>query len=271
MRLQDDTTRSERTSAHGPAEQVGPGRPVPDAPRIGRPGGGDGGGGAPPRPGAGTAGRPGMGWTELLVGAVLFVVFVLSTSFGWVLVSAVQGPEALPLVALTAASIAAAAVLAWSVRVRSLSAFGLRSTSVAWLLVAVVAGALTRLVTLGGSLGYQQIGGGVADPWSVLGGASGYVPSVGMLLVAGLLMPMASELLFRGIGYGGLRRYGIWVAAPVSALLFAATHGAGIAAVSALVLGIVTALLYERSGSLWPAVAAHTAFGLTGFAVATLF
>lgn len=42
-----------------------------------------------------------------------------------------------------------------------------------------------------------------------------------------------------------------------SALIFAAAHGFTVVFPVAVVLGIATALVYHRSGSIWPAVALH--------------
>jgi membrane protease YdiL (CAAX protease family) len=80
------------------------------------------------------------------------------------------------------------------------------------------------------------------------------------LLMAGLIIPFAEELFFRGVLYGWLRRrYGLWIGVVVSALIFAIAHADIAVGVSNLVLGMVLALVYERSQSLWVPVAMHAA------------
>ena len=49
---------------------------------------------------------------------------------------------------------------------------------------------------------------------------------VGMVLIGGLLAPLAEEIIFRGLLYGWLRRFWrVIPAAVVSALVFGAVHG----------------------------------------------
>jgi membrane protease YdiL (CAAX protease family) len=47
------------------------------------------------------------------------------------------------------------------------------------------------------------------------------------------------------------------VATAVSAVVFGLFHGVNVVLPAAIVLGILNAALYERSGSIWPAVVAH--------------
>lgn len=81
------------------------------------------------------------------------------------------------------------------------------------------------------------------------------------IVLASLLVPFGEELLFRGVFYTWLRRWGLVVAVVVSALVFGLFHvinGFNLALlISTIVIGVLTALLYERSGSLWPGMMAH--------------
>jgi membrane protease YdiL (CAAX protease family) len=52
---------------------------------------------------------------------------------------------------------------------------------------------------------------------------------------------------------------GVVLATVVSAVVFGLFHGAPVLIAAAAVLGVLNAILYEKSGSLWPAVAAHAA------------
>lgn len=82
--------------------------------------------------------------------------------------------------------------------------------------------------------------------------------AAGMLLLGGVAAPFAEELLFRGVLYPLLRdRWGLWPAVLTSSLVFAMVHGDVAVGVSAFVLGIVLALVFEYSRSLWSAVLVH--------------
>ncbi len=82
-----------------------------------------------------------------------------------------------------------------------------------------------------------------------------------LLLVAAGLGPLAEELLFRGLVYAWFRRHlGVLPSATLSALIFASVHAIPWLIPSFFAIGMVLALLYERSGSLWPAVVAHGSY-----------
>jgi membrane protease YdiL (CAAX protease family) len=79
-----------------------------------------------------------------------------------------------------------------------------------------------------------------------------------MLILAGIIAPFGEELLFRGVLYTFIReRWGIWIGVFVSALLFGLIHGDLAVGSTAFILGIVTALVFEYSKSLWTAVIVH--------------
>ena len=81
------------------------------------------------------------------------------------------------------------------------------------------------------------------------------------LLVGGALVaPLFEEVFFRGFVFAGLRvRYGWRRAAAVSAGLFAVVHLTPTAIIPIFILGYIFAYLYQRSGSLWPAILMHVA------------
>ena len=96
------------------------------------------------------------------------------------------------------------------------------------------------------------------------------VAVVALYLSACLMAPLTEETFFRGFVFAGIRaRYGFWAGAIVSGLIFGAVHaGTGPAAIPFLaVLGGAFAYLYERSGSLWPAVIAHALNNLLAITV----
>jgi len=93
--------------------------------------------------------------------------------------------------------------------------------------------------------------------------------SAGILIVG--LAPLAEEVFFRGFFYGGLRsRMPVWAAALASGAFFGVIHitTGNLAVVAQLtVLGIVLALLYERTGSLWPPIAVHLVNNALAFTI----
>jgi membrane protease YdiL (CAAX protease family) len=83
-----------------------------------------------------------------------------------------------------------------------------------------------------------------------------------------LAAPLFEEFIFRGVLYGGFRRTLTPAESAVaSALVFAIIHPA-IASGPVFVLGLITAVLYERSRSLAPPIAAHMAYNATLVALA---
>lgn len=79
-----------------------------------------------------------------------------------------------------------------------------------------------------------------------------------MLPLGGFAVPMAEELVFRGLLYRWLRvHWGVAPSAVLSALLFGAVHGQLEVGIGAFLVGIVLALAYERSRSLWPPIIIH--------------
>lgn len=82
--------------------------------------------------------------------------------------------------------------------------------------------------------------------------------------------PVAEETFFRGFLFAGLvRRLGTASSIAISSVLFAVAHVDPALFGPALLSGSVFALVYWRTGSVWPAILAHTAqnavaFGLTG-------
>lgn len=98
--------------------------------------------------------------------------------------------------------------------------------------------------------------------------------SIYALAGAGFLVcvvaPIAEELFFRGFLFGGLRKRGLVVALLVSGVAFGLAHVAS-APIGFIVplgaLGVLLALLYERTGSLYPSIALHALNNSIAFGV----
>lgn len=75
----------------------------------------------------------------------------------------------------------------------------------------------------------------------------------------GILAPIAEELFFRGLIYDWFRqRAPIWLSVLVSSVIFGFAHFDSVGvAVSAFIMGIVLAVAYERTKSLWVSIGIH--------------
>lgn len=79
---------------------------------------------------------------------------------------------------------------------------------------------------------------------------------MGLFLMV-VLAPIVEELIFRGLLYRMLReRWGVWVSVAVSAAFFSLVHH-GMLLSPQLIGGIIFALAYEWSRSLWVSIALH--------------
>lgn len=215
---------------------------------------------------------PALGWTELGIAIVsLLALSVLAGSAA----TLILGHEPATLLALlldTGAAVGAVSI-AVAARVRSPAAVGLKRVDGRWIRIGAAWGVLVWLLNAGLLVGYMAL----TDDWSLpqpwlTDTAGRSVPDlIGVLFAGALLAPFGEELLFRGVGYGALRRYGVFVAATASSAVFGLAHGFSVVLPAALVLGVVAALLYERSGSIWPAVTAHVVNNAIVFVVAASF
>lgn len=244
----------------------------------------------PPEPGGGS--EPGAGLPEgarrrllsfgdvaLVCGATLVlsaVAFVAALAAAAV----VFGPEPpagawtwamLGLFTLEAAAITVS-VYAVLIRRRGLTwgDLGLRPTTGRWVRTALVA-ALACL--LAATVVTPLIDPMFEDPLvdmyvAQLGGGPVTWGSVAaLLLIGGLAVPVAEEVLFRGVIYRWLRQSrGIAVSVAASAAVFALVHANLQVAVQIFIVGAALAYLYERSGSLVPPIVTHVAINLTSLA-----
>lgn len=92
-----------------------------------------------------------------------------------------------------------------------------------------------------------------------------YQPPFGIQVVAiGFLIPVAEELIFRGLGYFRMRwKLSFWGAALISSLYFGWYHGNIVQGVYAFCLGLLLAGVYEAYHSLLAPVCLHVAANLS--------
>ena len=241
--------------AGAPADLTDP--PTQPIPGTGRPALGHG-----PRPD-----RPGLGWTEIAVAAVVYVVAQLALGLVAVVLGGGTLPSAPWLIALSAASAFAAVGVALVLRVRAPVALGLRRVRPRLVAIGAAIGLGAWVVSRVLVVAYVAVTGDGSDPQQDLTSFTGVGASIAVVVIGGLLVPFGEELLFRGILFGGLRRYGLVVAAAASGLVFGLAHGLNAVFAAALLLGVVNCVLYERTRSIWPAVAAHAVFNLVSFSL----
>ena len=82
-------------------------------------------------------------------------------------------------------------------------------------------------------------------------------------LTIGILAPIAEELVFRGLIFARLKEWmKPWLAMILSALIFGAYHGNIVQFVYAFFMGLILALIYYRTGTLFTCIAAHVVANL---------
>lgn len=85
-----------------------------------------------------------------------------------------------------------------------------------------------------------------------------WLGAIGMTVGVGLLVPLAEEMLFRGVIHRALRQVmSFWPAVIISSGLFGLFHVEPAIAAGAALLGGICAWVYERSESIWTAVLIH--------------
>ncbi|MFE5774493.1 CPBP family intramembrane glutamic endopeptidase [Brachybacterium sp. NPDC056505] len=211
-------------------------------------------------PAASPTTRPsGPGWPEILVGLVVYVicfglVFLLLPLAGGGALGGIIGlfvSGAMGLIAFGAA---------WALRIRSAAAFGFRRASGRQLLAGAGLGVLAAIIGSALTVAYVMLSGDMQSPQSSYQAAStGGALSLVLTLVGGsIITPIGEESLFRGVVANALlSRYGAWIGALASAIVFALFHGINTVLPSAFMVGLFAALLFCRTGSIWPGVVLH--------------
>jgi uncharacterized protein len=204
----------------------------------------------------------GVGWLDVLLIVVVYLLisFLAGSAvglFGPGLTS-VAG-ELLVLTVSAAAAVTSVGSIVLARRQLRVASVGLRRVSARWLLIGAGLGLVGWLLTRGVVLTYFWVTGDTTNPQAgLMNAAQGTLAQFALtLLVAGLAVPFGEELLFRGVFYTWLRRWGIVVAMSGSAVLFGINHGINVDFPATVVLGLLLGLAYERSGSIWPGVVGH--------------
>lgn len=142
------------------------------------------------------------------------------------------------------------------------------------LLVGVVIGGVTILMSMGAErlaiavlsllIGQQQAARMAASEherdvlMGILRGPLTSAELTWILILVCLLVPIGEEVFFRGFVYSALRQWGTPLAVGLSAMFFGTVHQQVVHFLPIFALGVVLALLYERTQSLFPAMIVHS-------------
>jgi uncharacterized protein len=217
-----------------------------------------------------TVSRP--GWLEIIVGLVVYAIVAIVgvSQLKWLgLDPAVYG---LILTSWTGVATLIAFAVAARLRIRLLSAFGVRRTSVRWLLIGVAVGVVAFVLKGLAIVAWITVTGDTNNVQDVYadgtrGGLLSLVLSMVFLVV---FSPFGEELLYRGIVTNALLRYGPFVGVVGSTVIFALMHGINYTFPAAVVAGLATAEIFRRSGSIWPGFVVHVVFNLPSFLLVVL-
>ncbi|MFC7431997.1 MULTISPECIES: CPBP family intramembrane glutamic endopeptidase [unclassified Agrococcus] len=214
-----------------------------------------------------TVERP--GWPELAAGAIAFLLGLVGTVA--LLTSVDLEPVTAGLVqyALSGTLGLLGFTAAFAVRIRRLDVLGVRRASGRWLAIGAASGVGTFVLSLVVGVVMSLV---LPAPENIqsdyqAAAAGGALAFVATLLLGSVLTPLGEEAFFRGVVANAFGRWSAWVAVPASAAIFALAHGVNAVLPVAFVVGVATALLFRRTGSIWPGVLAH----LVHNTLATLF
>ena len=162
-------------------------------------------------------------------------------------------------------------ILFW--RTNLIEFFGLRWLrwkSIFWIMPAFVF-AMMIILAIFAACGWQtwvqdSLGAKPQEAVTLVKGASDLGLLVAMAVSAIIIAPIAEELIFRGYLYPVVKRFtDRWFASIFSGVLFGVIHFNVMGLPMLALMGIILAVIYERSGSLWVPIGCHAAFNATQF------
>lgn len=241
---------------------------APPPPQFQPDGAGAPGTAAPPPPAPPPAGRAAWPpWLAALGFVTGYGLTIVVGIFVFVLATAAGVEDDAPAISIgltvvqNVALVGAAYLFATMGRGRvSAADFGLRPTRF-WKSVGLIVAVWVGFLLLGAGwaalldLDQQQ------DLPEELGADGPLVNALAVVVLVTVVAPLGEELFFRGFFFGALRNWhGYWLAAIISGIVFGAIH-VGSSPVGYLVplmiFGTGLCLLYEWTGSLYPAIALH--------------
>ncbi|WP_426131520.1 CPBP family intramembrane glutamic endopeptidase [Pararhizobium sp. PWRC1-1] len=151
----------------------------------------------------------------------------------------------------------------FAMRRRSLAAFGIRYSTVRWSVIASVMGVVGYGLSLIIVSAYQEVAGHHGEnPQAILHAAArgGAWPFLLSFLGGAVLTPIGEELLFRGVIANALNKYGAWAGVGLSSVIFGLVHGWSVVLWVAIMVGLLSAILLRRTGSVWPCIVLHAVY-----------
>lgn len=199
------------------------------------------------------------GWLELLAGGAVYLGCLLLV---YVLLPLIENDATAGIVGLVVSGVIGMIALAAAalVRSRGLSAFGIRRAKARHLVAGAGLGLAAVVLGSFASLAYQVVSGDTQNVQAdYQAGAAASLLSLSFTFIAGsIITPIGEEAFFRGVVANALfNRIPAWIAVIASAAIFAVAHGINVVLPVAFVVGILTAVLFRRSGSIWPGVVLH--------------
>jgi membrane protease YdiL (CAAX protease family) len=103
---------------------------------------------------------------------------------------------------------------------------------------------------------------GSHEPQSILHAAArgGPLPFILSFLGGAVFTPFGEEILFRGVIANALNRYGAFAGVVLSSVIFGLAHGVSVILPIAIMVGMLSAILFRASGSIWPCVLLHCVY-----------
>ena len=201
----------------------------------------------------------GPGWPEILMGLVAYALLLVS--FGLLLgLLPRHDPVLLGVVGSTAGGFVGVGAFAAAccLRKRALVPFGFKPASPRWLAIAPGLGILGYGLNLVIQFSYLSWFG-PDDPQGLLHAAArgGMLPFIASFVGGALFTPFGEEILFRGVIANALNRYGAFAGVLGSSIIFGLAHGVSVILPVAIMVGILCALVFRATGSVWPCVVLH--------------
>lgn len=154
------------------------------------------------------------------------------------------------------------------------SAVGLRPVRTGWLVLGAAAGlgfVVTGMLLVKTLIAFVPDWAGMTRSPFAFGEANGWAMSAAFLALTFAITPFAEEVFFRGFLYKWMKGHRpVWVAALVSSAIFGASHIIPPQAINAFFLSLVLIWIYEKSGSIWPAIVAHAVNNIAGTLLSAL-
>ncbi len=134
--------------------------------------------------------------------------------------------------------------------VRPLTPRQISEAAIFFLILRVIAIVLSMVLT--------QLGVSSQQAQTIVSSAVTLPTALATLFFIGILIPFAEEAFFRGVLYRWLRdRWGVKAGALISSAIFGALHLEIATGLTAFVLGLGLAFIYERHRSLWSCTLVH--------------